>query len=292
MKIEPKMNLDHPEWKQDQNKFKKTEQVNKLFKTLKKKGKLPKENEVDKKPKKIEDVNVSLSKRLETSLLNFLEYSTIGGLAELGKRKHLYLRIFWMIVVLTCLSYTLLTIIQKLKLFYNYKVALEFNKFQEIPTKFPAITICNVNPFNEEKAFVYLQDRLNLTFDYGDYNHSYSPYFKNYDFPECEVIQIVFLGNYSSSPDKYRLAISKFKRTLVNNLNETALSTMGYNLDTDMLISCQFDGNSCSESNGDFQKFWNNVYGNCYTFKSDKNFYLTGNQHGFHLEMTVSKYLK
>ena len=65
---------------------------------------------------------------------------------------------------------------------------------------------------------------------------------------------------------------------------------MSYNLDTEILISCQFNGNSCSELNGDFKKFWNNIYGNRYTFNSDKNFYLKGNHFGLNLEVAVSKY--
>jgi hypothetical protein len=52
-------------------------------------------------------LNKSLFKKFEKSLLNFLEYSTIGELSELGKRKEIYLRLFWMIVVFigTCHFY-------------------------------------------------------------------------------------------------------------------------------------------------------------------------------------------
>jgi hypothetical protein len=54
-------------------------------------------------------------------------------------------------------------------------------------------------------------------------------------------------------------------------------------------ILCQYNGHSCSEINGDFKRFWNNFYGNCYTFNGGNNSYLTGDQNGLHLEMIVSK---
>ena len=86
--------------------------------------------------------------------------------------------------------------------------------------------------------------------------------------------------------------VNKLKRTLFNDLNQTELSNIGYNLDSEMLISCQYNGHSCSETNGDFKRFWNNIYGNCYTFNGGNNSYLTGDQNGLHLEMIVSKYRK
>ena len=46
-------------------------------------------------------------------------------------------------------SYAVVTFIETVNLFYNYKVNLVFGRYQEMPTKFPAITICNQNPFNE-----------------------------------------------------------------------------------------------------------------------------------------------
>ncbi len=57
-----------------------------------------------------------------------------------------------------------------------------------------------------------------------------------------------------------------------------------------MLISCKYNVSLCSEINGDFKKFWNNIYGNCYTFNIEEKVltYLTGDQNGLHLEMIVS----
>ena len=94
------MELHQSELNQNRKKLEKKEEVIELFKSINKDDKIykPEKENIIKDSKEKPDLNISL--RLEKSLLNFLEYSTIGGLAELGKRKNLYLRIFWMIVVL------------------------------------------------------------------------------------------------------------------------------------------------------------------------------------------------
>jgi len=227
--------------------------------------------------KKKRNSNISPSKRLEKSVINFLKYSTIGGLSELEKRKMLYLRIFWMIVVFICLSYALVTVIEKVNTYYNLEVILVFNKYQELPTKFPKVTICNQNPFNEQYAFKYLSSKYN-TIDYGFYNLTRPDWMV----ADIETKQIMFL-RYN------HITINQLKRTLINDLNETHLATFGYDLKNDMLISCQYNGHSCSEAITDFKIFWNNIYGNCYTFNSENYSYLTGNRYALQLEMIVCK---
>jgi hypothetical protein len=226
------------------------------------------------------NLNNRLFKKFEGSLLSFLEYSSIGGLSELGKRKELYLRIFWMIVVFICSSYAVVTFIETINLFYNYKVNLVFDRYQEMPTKFPAITICNQNPFNEQFAFKYIKDVFNYNQDFGIYNAD----------PEyiidSEILQFLF------SKYNQKQTVNQLKRTLINDINQTDLSNISYDLDTDMLISCQYNGHLCSETNGDFKRFWNNIYGNCYTFNDGNNSYLTGDHHGLFLEMIVGKLKK
>jgi hypothetical protein len=99
---------------------------------------------------------------------------------------------------------------------------------------------------------------------------------------DIETKQIMFL-RYN------HITINQLKRTLINDLNETHLATFGYDLKNDMLISCQYNGHSCSEAITDFKIFWNNIYGNCYTFNSENYSYLTGNRYALQLEMIVCK---
>jgi hypothetical protein len=144
--------------------------------------------------------------------------------------------------------------------------------------KFPAITICNENQFNERYAFNYLFKFSKIHFmNYGFYNGDPA------EIAPSEQLQLLF-NTYD-----HNKTVKQFKITLINYLNDTELTNIGYDLDSDLLISCLHNGYLCSEKNGDFKKFWNNIYGNCYTFSRGNNSYLTGDQNGLHLEMIVSK---
>jgi hypothetical protein len=162
--------------------------------------------------------------------------------------------------------------------FYKYKVDLAFEKYQDIPATLPAITICSQNSFNEQYTFTYIKEKFNFDKDNGYHDE----YIYDYELNQFEFISELF-------SHKILPSINQIKRTLYNDLNQTELSSMGYDLDSAMLISCQYNGHSCSEINGDFKRFWNNFYGNCYTFNGGNNSYLTGDQNGLHLEMMVSK---
>ena len=223
--------------------------------------------------------SVSLINMFKVSFDNFLNYSTIGGLSELAKRNSLFLRIFWMIFVFGCFSYTLLTVIDKVNEYENYNVVLKKYKYEDIPTRFPSITICNEISFNEKYAFKYLKKMLNFTRTYYDYIYPSSN-------SNGHLTDFYFV--YDAVVDKIP-PVNQLKRLIVDSLNQTQLTSLGFNLDSDILISCNYNGKPCSEANGDFKRFWSNLYGNCYTFSTNDEVYLTGAQFGLQMEMIVSK---
>jgi hypothetical protein len=223
---------------------------------------------------------VTLYKRFENSMMNFLDYSTIGGLAELGKRKSLVMRVFWIIVVLVCFSYAILTILNKINLYSNYEVVLVEYKYQEMPSMFPSVTVCNLKPFNEKYTYNYLKEKFNFTGDLLKYALR--------DYSSSNAFMFEYSFDLDTMANKIP-SIETMKRTILNNLNETQLQSIGFGLDRDLLISCRYNGNYlCSEANGCFKKFWNNVYGNCYTFSKVDDAFLTGLQFGLQMEIVVS----
>ena len=92
--------------------------------------------------------------------------STSHGLPRIFARlskKQWALSIFWMITFLAALVYCVYTIIQCMVIYFQFGVTLEISQIQELPTKFPAITICNINPFMEAFAHQYLVNKMNQT---------------------------------------------------------------------------------------------------------------------------------
>ena len=44
--------------------------------------------------------------------------------------------------------------------YFKYEVSVKINTYQDLPATFPAVTICNTNPFNELYAFNYTFSKL------------------------------------------------------------------------------------------------------------------------------------
>jgi hypothetical protein len=120
---------------------------------------------------------------------------------------------------------------------------------QEIPSIFPAVTICNVNKFNEKYAENYL---LNLT--------SLS---KCFQFTDGNLFNKCTNSNLTS--ETFDEVLDIIQRTIANNnLSYNASFNYGYQLKREMLISCNFNGETCYPK--DFLTLYNQQYGNCFTF--------------------------
>ena len=87
--------------------------------------------------------------------------------------------------------------------------------------------------------------------------------------------------------------IDKILRELANNKTISYYDkyhNYGYKLETEMLISCQFNGKTCNDSH--FLPFWDHKYGMCYTFNNNGSWVtsLTGSKYGLKLELLLSEY--
>jgi hypothetical protein len=88
--------------------------------------------------------------------------------------------------------------------------------------------------------------------------------------------------------------LDQMKRTIANDneLGNDARQNLGYWLDFDMLVSCYFNGQACSYNLGSFSMYWDNDYGNCFTFNPDSEIVSTstgdGGDDGLQIELVVS----
>ena len=196
--------------------------------------------------------------------------------------KYLYLTIIWILCFLTSFSYCLSIIIQSFISYYNFSVMLQMSQVQDLPAPFPAVTICNLNPFNEMYATDYI---VNNTKEGKCFLEDNGEKFSN-----C-------LNNNGTNEifDKF---LDRLKRTVANDKSLTWLEHFwyGYDLGNDMLVSCEYNQASCDATN--FMNYWDNIYGNCYTFNSANSSSLslkssiTGNKYGLKMELLVSKSLE
>ena len=117
--------------------------------------------------------------------------------------------------------------------------------FYEVPSVFPAVSICNLNKFqnpisvsaiNQIITTFGLQNEFSVN-SLQNYNNLFNDYFYvQYETTMLTLLQFKKISNVSQYP-----------------LNQT-------------LISCLFQFEPCSAA--DFEYYYDNYYGNCYRFNS------------------------
>lgn len=150
--------------------------------------------------------------------------------------------------------------------FFSYGVTTSFTTVYESPSDYPAVTICNLVPFDTYINLNYFQNILTA----NNLNYTIVPTTDN---PGIEQVNI----------------ISDFlKAKVISNQtnNSTTLQSFGYSIDS-LLISCYYNGLRCYAS--DFNWFYDYNYGNCYTFNGNtasiKKISKSGPKYGLQLEL-------
>ena len=204
--------------------------------------------------------------------------STIHGCGMYFRSETWILKMMWILFGLGSLVYLIYLVTSLLIEYHRFEVTVANDRYQELPARFPAVTICNINSYDEEFSYAYI---LNKTTDAACFKFTNGDSFSN-----C-----LKSNDTNSAIDKF---LEKMQRLIANDksLKAIDLTTYGYDLSTHMMISCNFNGIQCSAS--DFKQFWSHNYGNCYTFNHEvgniRKTSAQGSEYGF--ELVVSKYFK
>lgn len=224
----------------------------------------------------------SLKTELIEEMYNLSVESTSHGIPRIIKsafRKEWLITTMWCIVFLGCFIYCIYTLVDVFNTYYTFGVTSTISKIQNLPATFPAITICNINPLNEAYASGYILNRTS-TAKCFDYTNSSS-------FEACM--------NITDPNVAFETFDDQIKRIVANDKTLSAYDHYwyGYDLQTDMTISCQYNGIACNVSNN-FVQYWDNTYGNCYTFNKDGALKTssTGENSGLKMELVCSKYFE
>ena len=204
--------------------------------------------------------------------------STFHGLPRFFislKKKHWLASIMWIILFLASFSYCAYTIVTCFLQYYKYGVVVEVTDIQTLPAPFPAVTICNINPFNEEYAQAEL---LRLDSKASCFLPS-----SGISFEDCV--------DEDDPQMAFKDLIDQFSRTIANDEYYTYnnLLYIGYQLQADMLVSCEYNGVACTAT--DFKTFWNYRFGLCHTFNANSSLATSeaGSSYGLKMELVVGK---
>ena len=191
------------------------------------------------------DLQVSKAKTLKHDtkdlILRFFTSSSAHGVPRLFTSEELILKLMWLIMFITSATYMIASCITLVIDYYNYPTSVSILTYQEIPAKFPAVTICNQKLVNKTKNPNFTMIMTSKEYDVTDLNWAFNSSYSPYDQAEELIYTTQMILNEAST-------------------NETEMS---YDL-KDMLFSCAFNKNPCSEE--DFDYLFDPRRGNCYTF--------------------------
>lgn len=83
--------------------------------------------------------------------------STTHGLPHIFKRKHVSIKLFWLVCFLISSGFCFYMITKSVMSYFEYETVSKVERIYEIPTLFPSVSICNLNPFTTNAAYEYVR---------------------------------------------------------------------------------------------------------------------------------------
>ena len=200
-------------------------------------------------PKAPSTHNFYLRSRLANMKTVFLTWSqtvTYHCFPKIFKPKtHVLMQCVWAVVFLTFSSLTCLILVNIVTGFYQFSVVTQIELIDEKPTFFPAVTICNSNPFTTKLA-ENLTKKVSIEMYGIDLESISFSEFINYAYASLAFS----VKSYASSPE-YIVN----RKLLGNDLRE-------------IITHCTFNAAPCNLSH-DFRWFYHYDYGNCLQMNAD-----------------------
>ncbi len=183
-----------------------------------------------------------------------LSDSSFHGIPRIIKTRTVIMKVVWSFLTLVAVCFCVNGIMNTTFDYLSFKTISAFETIVELPSLFPAITVCNLNPFQTLYGANLVKTLMQFT--------------EGKNFNDLEK----------------RLIIMRFS----HSMNYSAKRSLSLNL-KDTLVTCRFNSKDCTWT--DFEWYFDFFYGNCYRFNNDKNkpktISQTGNAFGLHLELFV-----
>ena len=216
-------------------------------------------------------------KKIKEKFIELSASSTSHGYPNMFRTKYWSVRIMWLVFFVAAALFCAFMIYRSVNDYLQYDVVTKIKEYSELPTDFPAITICNLNPLLSENSYSILQPYLK------EITINIDPYV---DETNLTVSQIQSLS--SSYEDLLSAKTFALNDAMDPSFNDSNRAALGLDFGKS-LIYCKYNGKLCNET--DFNWYYMYEYGNCYQFNSGKNSkpikksYIAGNRNGLYLEL-------
>jgi hypothetical protein len=216
--------------------------------------------------------NLSLIYEIKAFAFNWIGSSTSHGLPSVFRTNQTYLKIIWTLCFIASTATCGLLVVNYITTYISYGTNVNLEMVKDYPSHFPAITICNLNPYYKRRSSNYI----------------------NYVLQQNNLSYLInSLKHVSTNDTAFSLlsstnSVIKSYTATDKNLNESSRRLLGWEMN-EMLLSCYFNDNQCHAS--EFSWLQTYEYGNCYTFNGNSSSPLkitnSGPGTGLHIELFV-----
>ena len=190
---------------------------------------------------------------IQSLIKTVLNNSLAQAIIRIAYTPRVLVKVYLSVFVIVSSGMAAYMVINAILMYFSYDVITTSRNVFEIPTLFPAITICNANMFTTEYALGFLKE-VNAEL-----------------YPEISVFDADQTTNMSSATLYelfYVVNIVAGQRVISKNFTDAMRKQLGHSL-TDIVKDCSFNYVACTPN--DFVWHFDPYLGNCYTFNSGLN---------------------
>lgn len=192
------------------------------------------------------DINPKRLNYILTTIVDTGLDTTVHGVVPLIKREHPFIRLMWFVFLLASAVVCVYLIVLSILTYFEYETVTKTDQVYLLSTEFPAVTVCNINPFMTNSSVEFIDQLFYKNHIWNSTNPN--DYFANISANAFGVYKY-FASTNALDPKR----TDAFRKSLGHQMDE-------------MLFSCSYNFQSCSPS--DFYWFYDIQYGNCFTFNS------------------------
>jgi len=105
-----------------------------------------------------------IKQEVKTTLKEFLTTTPIHGLPHIMNTKSWYMKTFWIIFTAGLFGFGIWLVVKAFSDYLEYPVVSEVEENVETQMEFPAVTLCNLNPFSTKYATEHVRTKLSDLF--------------------------------------------------------------------------------------------------------------------------------
>ena len=190
---------------------------------------------------------------IREKFIDWSKSSSCHGYHRIFRVSRLSIRILWIISLIISSIFCVYMSSKSIMDYLNYDVVTKTRVHHELPTQFPTVTVCNINPFVTQNASQFIRNIMAKELDLDVLNST----------PSTGLLKYIEYAHVLALAERFK---PEFK--------EISRQSFGFLLE-DILFRCEFDENDCLNQNS-FSKINTYSMGDCFQFNS--GFDMQGNR--------------